>query len=93
VIDVYKPLFNLAEHYRWAIGIKVPRGDNLEALKGPDFWIAPHAVAGARIGVTTPPKFWSGEVRPERSTGGFIFVEVPAAEKPESVLERLATLR
>lgn len=93
VIDLYKPLLNLSDHYRWALGIKVPTGSAIESLSGPDFWIAPRSVPGVPLGLSVSKAFWSGEAGPKRPDVGFVFLEIPANENPEHVLERLSALR
>jgi hypothetical protein len=60
MIDVCKPPFKFAEHFRWTIGIMAPQGDNLEASNDMDCWIAPRA--GARASVAAPSALWPGEV-------------------------------
>lgn len=69
MIDVCKPPFKLAEHFRWTIGIMAPQDDNLGASNGMDCWIAP--CAGARAGVVAPSALWIGEVLFARSTDLF----------------------
>lgn len=92
-IDAYKPLFNLAAHYRWELGLRVPSGSSIGTLGGPDFWIAPRTVSGIRVGAAVGIGFWEGETAPVYPEGGFWFLEIPAKENPEHVLDRLATLR
>lgn len=90
----YQPVFNIAGHYRWDIGVRLPTAAAFAgAASGVQFVIAPKVIAGAANGLALGDAFWSGEPAAAAPAGGFRFVTVPANAVPEKVLESLATLR
>ncbi|MBL4803021.1 MAG: hypothetical protein JKY45_14145 [Emcibacter sp.] len=97
-LNWYQPVFNVARHYRWSVGVQLPFSD--EGFKLPeaiDFSISP---AGSKtetevnlVDITSP--IWDGEgsvdmLVPEN---GFHYMSIPAGVKPEFVLETLSSLR
>jgi hypothetical protein len=92
-IECYRPVLNIASHYRWDLGLHwvVGGGIDLEG-SGIDFAIAPHAL-DVRTGVVVRDDFWAGAAAPEVRGGGFYFAEIPEHAQPERVLDRLAVLR
>lgn len=87
----YQPVLNLAAHYRWDIGIRLPSGAGFAgAAEGVSFAISPTAIAGTPHGLSLGEEFWNGEVA---APAQFRYARVPADAVPERVLERLATLR
>jgi hypothetical protein len=92
-IEWYRPVLNVASHYRWTVGLRLTAANaDAFAVDGVDFFIASHALA-ARCGISTPPLFWTGGSAPLCSPGQFRHVEVPVDANPEFVLDRLASLR
>lgn len=97
-IGWYQPIFNVAGHYRWSVGIQLPVMDkNFEIPAAVDFSISPaHSEAGPGIrGVDITQSLWEGRgtggaMMPEK---GFYYLSIPAGLKPESVLETLSKLR
>lgn len=90
----YQPVLNVASHYRWDLGLRLPSGAGFSgAAEGVQFVIAPTAIAGAAHGLALGEGFWTGEAAAAAPNGGFRYACVPAAAVPEQVLERLATLR
>lgn len=89
----YQPVMNVAGHYRWDLGVRLPTGAGFSGdATGVQFVISPKAVSGAANGLALPSAFWTGGAAPA-AKGGFRFAVVPADAVPEKVLERLATLR
>lgn len=84
-LSCYGAVFNVAAHYRWACGLRLPAGGGFDAAPL-DFVIAPDAPKGTRRhGV------WI-----DAMTGAaprFAYLQVPPGLQPERVLERLAELR
>ena len=92
-IKWYQSVFNIAAHYRWESGLRIPVPHNIVGAEGINFCIGPEAVAGLTTGLALSAAAWqSGEV-PALPQGGFRFVEVPVDSVPETTLERLALLR
>jgi hypothetical protein len=93
-LQLYQPVFNLAAHYRWDLGLRLPQALHPAAVgAGPNFIVSPKTLAGQSVGLLVPAQFWDGETAPECPEGGFRFAEIPADARPESVLERLSALR
>jgi hypothetical protein len=87
-IDWYRPVINVARHYRWAVGLKTPSAPPGDVSV--DFLIAP---AGAR-GVEVEAEFWLTEIAASKiPADGFRYATVPSALAPERALTRLAELR
>ena len=50
-------------------------------------------MAGLTAGLPLPPSFWSGAEASAPRPGDFFYAEIPRDVAPETVLDRLATLR
>lgn len=89
-IQYYQPVINVCRNYRWPVGI---RGQHplpvREAIL--DFAITP---AGNTLGLVSAAvldeTFWRDK---SVSNGDFYFIEIPADQKPEMVLESIRFLR
>lgn len=97
-IERYRPLINVARHYRWSIALR-PKCDVPEAMSATladfDAVISPtmRVAVPASTGVDISQPLWNGEALPALDKGQFYFAEIPAMQQPESVLECLARLR
>jgi hypothetical protein len=90
----YQPVINIAGHYRWDLGLRLPSAAGFSGdVAGLQFVIAPKALGGAANGLALRGGFWTGEDAPSAPKGGFRFAQVPPEAVPEKVLERVATLR
>jgi len=89
----YQSVFNIAAHYRWECGLRVPVQREISSAEGIDFCIAPQEVDGLPTGVAIAADFWKGGNAPTAPAGGFLFAEIPVDAVPETILERLALLR
>ena len=93
-LQLYQAVFNVAGHYRWDAGLRLPAAAHDAALAaGPAFVVSPRGSATGVAGLVVNAEFWAGEGPPECPTGGFRYAEIPVDAKPESVLDRLAALR
>lgn len=91
-IEWYRPVLNVATHYRWELGLRLPLAKaDPGMVEGIGFFIAPHPLA-APTGILTPDTFWTGSLPPACPTGQFRTAEIPAEANPELVLDRLAVL-
>lgn len=98
-LERYRPLFNVAKHYRWGVAVRL--GDApLAALPAPgdvDALIGGTAaeVAGApcALGLDVGDALWSGAEPPALAPGQFYFVDIPKDQRPELVLDSLTKLR
>lgn len=89
----YQAVCNVAGHYRWDIGLRVP-GARYDGSAGTfDFITTPGAVVAAAHGQSVAPEFWSGAALPATVPASFWYATIPAGSTPEIVLERLALLR
>lgn len=91
-IEMYAPLMNLADHYRWALGVKTA-GEPVKASLSPDFWITPKFTEGECRGLVPGSEFWEGVNDPCVTNARFLYLEIPADANPERVLERLSSVQ
>lgn len=90
----YQPVINIAGHYRWDLGLRLPSAEGFSGdVAGVQFVIAPKVLGGAVSGLALGSGFWNGDAAPAAPAGGFRFAQVPTDAVPEKVLERLGTLR
>lgn len=92
-LEAYRPVLNVAAHYRWETGLAAPAGRYAGGGAGLGFVIAPQALDGACAGRIVPEAYWRGEAAPPCPERGFRYAGVPADAQPEAVLQRLAALR
>ena len=92
-LQLYQPVFNVAAHYRWDVGLQLSAVQSAFPGSGANFVVSPHGLADVSTGLVIPAGFWTGEAPPDCPPGGFRYAEIPADAKPESVLDRLAVLR
>lgn len=93
-LGLYQPVLNVAAYYRWEVGLSCgANACDLDAGGGLSFAIAPRAPAGMPAGLPLPPSFWSGAEASAPRPGDFFYAEIPRDVAPETVLDRLATLR
>ncbi len=93
-LALYRPLFNLAAHYRWELGLQLPAAAAALPLAAEfAFVIAPRALTDKVNGILTGPDVWSGDELPQAPAGGFVHATVPATAGPEEVLARLTAWR
>lgn len=90
----YQPVINIAGHYRWDIGVRLPTAAAFAGdATGLQFVISPKTIGGVANGLALSDKFWSGDAAPAAPKGGFRFAAIPVDAVPEKVLDRLNTLR
>ena len=93
----YQPIYNVAKHYRWNVGLYLPSADKDYDL--PDdlnFAIAPAGspTADKALGVEITDVLWASDSdKTLPATNGFYYLSIPADAKPETVLETLETLK
>jgi hypothetical protein len=92
-LRLYQAVFNVAAHYRWDVGLRLPQGASPAAGEGLGFVLASEPAQGLAVGLKVPDGFWDGAAAPGCPEGGFRFAEIPVGANPEGVLERLAALR
>jgi len=92
-IGWYQPVLNVAEHYRWDIGIRQDSGFafSIEA-SSISFAVAAETTQDTVSGITVSEDFWNGAPPPDVPRNGFIFAEIPVDGKPEKMLERIDDL-
>lgn len=96
-VERYRPLINVAKHYRWSLALRPHGGSALAspALAEFDAVISPtsRVPKPASSGVDVGAVLWHGGSLPVLDQGQFYFVEIPAEQQPEFVLESLVRLR
>lgn len=93
LLELYRPVPNVAGHYGWDWGLQWPEAVALPPAQAPHFTLAPGACGAALDGLTVPDAFWQGQALPGTEAGSFDMVRIPADAHPESVLALLAALR
>lgn len=93
-LQLYQALFNLAAHYRWDIGLRLPTAKGYQHVaKGPDFVVSPKRLDEPQTGMLVPDDYWAGTTPLVDSSNAFRFAKIPPNAKPEQVLERLTAMR
>lgn len=96
-LELYRPLLNVARHYRWPLALRMGAGNVADspALQEIDVFIGAGDLpaAGRARGVDVSGMVWAGEPVPELTPTQFYFVDIPRDAMPEQVLERLAKLK
>ncbi|MGE4409734.1 MAG: hypothetical protein AB7D33_04075 [Sphingobium sp.] len=95
-LALFRPVFNVARHYRWTAGILAPRGAWRAEVPagGSDFIISPERVGGCLQGLVVPEVFWTGDlVELALAPGCFRYARIPPDANPEQVLARIAAMR
>jgi hypothetical protein len=96
-MELYRPLLNVAKHYRWPLALRIGEGGVLDnaALKDIDVFIGAGAFpdAGRAHGLDVTESLWAGQTLPSLAAPQFYFIEVPRSATPEHVLDSLARLR
>lgn len=96
-LELYRPLINVAKHYRWPLALRSGNGGLVDNPALQDFAVVigagnlPGAARARGIDVST--MVWAEEPVPELAPGQFYFIDIPEDATPELVLENLATLR
>ena len=94
-LGAYQAVFNVAAHYRWDTGLRLPKRSAFAGDAPPElaFVIAANTVLSVvPHGIVLADEFWTGAARLARAGGDFYFAKIPEDAKPELVLERLASL-
>ncbi len=96
---LYQPVVNVANHYRWSLGLDVPGKDGGADLPeaGLDFCVLDGKAAPETdmpLGLRVAPDYWKeGKKPPPLGACGFRFAEIPADAVPETVLTQAKALR
>lgn len=93
LLELYRPVPNVAGHYGWDWGLQWPEAVALPPAQAPQFTLAPGACGAVLNGLTVPDAFWQGQALPAAEAGSFDMLRIPADAHPESVLAQLAALR
>lgn len=99
----YQPLFNVAKHYRWSVGVHLPSiDDGFVVPDDIDFTIVPaqSTAAANSMGLDITQSLWDGQGVDNLAAqdlvnkdNRFYYLSIPTDTKPELVLERLSDLR
>jgi hypothetical protein len=95
-LELYRPMLNVAAHYRWPLALRVGPDGVREgaALAELDVLIGASALPAAQAhGCDVSAAVWSGAAPPALAPRQFYFVEIPSEARPEDVLDRLAGLK
>lgn len=94
-LELYRPLINVAKHYRWPLALRTgPGGVRAGGAVAEFDVIIGAADAGARAhGVDASAALHAGQPLPELGPRQFYYIEIAAGANPERVLESLGALR
>ncbi|AEI82265.1 hypothetical protein CNE_BB1p08510 (plasmid) [Cupriavidus necator N-1] len=92
-LELYQPVTNVARHYGWDWGLRLPAAVKFGQGPGPDFTVAPSTCCHGPVGLLVPEAFWSDDDLPAPQPNTFDVADIPATARPETVLARLAVLR
>ncbi len=97
-LEWYRPVLNVAAHYRWDVGLRLDAAPATPlGADGIGFVIAPPSDGSALAGVcghVIAPAFWSdSNAVAAPDAADFRYAAIAADAKPETVLARLAALR
>lgn len=90
-VMLYQAVLNVADNYRWDVGLKVDGAIGEATACAADYAIAAQPPVSPRCGVALDAGFWSADTAAPPTK--FRYATIPAAAKPETVLARLAMLR
>jgi hypothetical protein len=92
----YQPLYNVAKHYRWSVGIHLPFSDTgFNVPDDVDFSIVPStcSVADSSCGKDISKALWESKSSNCLAGNGFNYLTIPEEITPELVLDTLSNLR
>lgn len=96
-LELYRPLINVAKHYRWPLALRIGEGKVIDNPALQDFDVVIGAgnllSAGKAQGVDVSEMVWTGELFSKLTSRQFYFVDIPRDATPELVLETLSTLK
>ncbi len=92
----YQPIFNVAKHYRWSVGMHLPFSNN--GFSAPDdvnFSIVPSdcSAADSSDGKDITKSLWEAKDSVSPANNGFYYLTIPEDTTPELVLDTLSGLR
>lgn len=90
-VSLYQSVFNVATHYRWALGLLQPRDPPLSLPAGDIAFVVAPSAAGVPTGALIGDDFWQGAAA--ATTASLRYARIPPDAAPERVLDRLAVLR
>lgn len=87
-LDMYGPIRNLAEHYRWSLGVMRETAAIGSAVT-PHFWIGRGPVDTEVAGHILGDEFWGQDELKLAGAPAFLYLEIPESANPERVLDKL----
>lgn len=92
-LELYQPALNVASHYRWDAGLRLPENVVFEGdASALQFVVGPCEIPGTPHVASLPEDFWAGSMPDVAHASKHLFATVPVQAVPESVLTRLAEL-
>jgi hypothetical protein len=105
LLTSYQPILNVANHYKWPLGIQINTGKNNSTFVNEkvDFYLsqameieelAPLWQQGLAVGGGLNRDFWTGKLpKKMEAPKGFFFGTIPPEAEPETVLSQLNLLQ
>jgi hypothetical protein len=91
-LEHYQPVANLAHHYQWQVVVMAGASHYQTGPAHSGFHTITEGAAD-RAGVRLHQDFWTGGETPQAGNPQFWYASIPADAVPETVLDRLDTLR
>lgn len=96
-LELYRPMINVARHYRWPLALRVGPGGVADCAAVAEFDVfigAAGVPAAARVhGLDASARLRAGQAPPDLAPRQFYYIEIASDATPERVLEGLAALR
>ncbi len=92
----YQPIYNVAKHYRWSVGIHLPFSDtSFNVPEDVNFSIVPStcSVSDSSCGKDISKALWKSMSTVPPVGNGFNYLTIPEETTPELVLDTLSNLR
>lgn len=92
----YQPVYNVAKHYRWSVGVRLPFSDaDFKVPDDIDFSIVPaqSPAAANTMGIDITQPLWDQGAEGLSASNGFYYLTIPTDVQPELVLDTLASLK
>lgn len=92
-LELYQPIFNVCGHYRWDAGLIAADGTGDAMPPDMTFAVTRASTPGGRGLVLVPESFWTEGSVQKNALGERLYARIPAHGTPETVLQRLSSLR
>ena len=92
----YRPILNIARHYRWSVVLRLPRDTSISVEASQDYDAVIGNIRGneqTSTGVDVSVQFNQELELPNLSSGEFYFIEIDEHSLPEKITERVGAIQ